>query len=159
MATHRLDASAETVHWGYFDAKLAPQLTIDSGDTVTISTGSSGDGTLRLDLSSTTPSITDTAGNTLTATYSSGTVLTVDKTAPTTNFTTPDESTTTYQTSLTYSVAWTEDGTGTAIATRSQRDEPSRQPSSRSADGSGVVRAREDIGCIVGVTPLYVNPS
>jgi acetamidase/formamidase len=37
MATHRLDASASTVHWGYFDAALKPQLTIDSGDTVTIS--------------------------------------------------------------------------------------------------------------------------
>ena len=36
--THRLDAGAETVHWGYFDAKLPPLLTIDSGDTVTIST-------------------------------------------------------------------------------------------------------------------------
>ena len=38
MATHRLEASPETVHWGYFDAKLPPQLTIDSGDTVTITT-------------------------------------------------------------------------------------------------------------------------
>jgi len=38
MATHRLDAAPETVHWGYFDAKLKPLLTIDSGDTVTIST-------------------------------------------------------------------------------------------------------------------------
>jgi acetamidase/formamidase len=38
MATHRLDASPETVHWGYFDAKLPPQLTVNSGDTVTIST-------------------------------------------------------------------------------------------------------------------------
>ncbi|MBM3530096.1 MAG: amidase [Alphaproteobacteria bacterium] len=38
MAQHRLDASADTVHWGYFDAALKPQLTIDSGDTVTIST-------------------------------------------------------------------------------------------------------------------------
>ena len=38
MATHRLEASPETVHWGFFDAKLPPQLTIDSGDTVTIST-------------------------------------------------------------------------------------------------------------------------
>ena len=36
--THRLDAGADTVHWGYFDAKLPPVLTIDSGDTVTIST-------------------------------------------------------------------------------------------------------------------------
>src|SRR5438045_7952659 len=38
MATHRLEVSPETVHWGYFDAKLPPQLTVDSGDTVTIST-------------------------------------------------------------------------------------------------------------------------
>src|SRR5258708_12497572 len=38
MATHRLEASPETVHWGYFDAKLPPQLTIDAGDTATIST-------------------------------------------------------------------------------------------------------------------------
>src|SRR3954468_24140059 len=36
MATHRLEASPETVHWGYFDATLPPQLTVDSGDTVTI---------------------------------------------------------------------------------------------------------------------------
>ena len=32
----RVDAGAETVHWGYFDAALAPIVTIDSGDTVTI---------------------------------------------------------------------------------------------------------------------------
>jgi acetamidase/formamidase len=38
MANHRLDAAPETVHWGYFDAALKPLLTIDSGDTVTIST-------------------------------------------------------------------------------------------------------------------------
>src|SRR6478736_4882912 len=36
--THRLDAGADTVHWGYFDAKLPPILTVDSGDTVVIST-------------------------------------------------------------------------------------------------------------------------
>jgi acetamidase/formamidase len=33
-----LDASRETVHWGYFDANLKPKLTIDSGETVRIST-------------------------------------------------------------------------------------------------------------------------
>ena len=38
MANHRLDAAPETVHWGYFDAALKPLLTIESGDTVTIST-------------------------------------------------------------------------------------------------------------------------
>ena len=38
MANHKLDASPETVHWGYFDAALKPLLTIDSGDTITIST-------------------------------------------------------------------------------------------------------------------------
>lgn len=36
--THRLDASADTVHWGYFDATLPPRLTVASGDRVTIST-------------------------------------------------------------------------------------------------------------------------
>ena len=40
--THRLDAGAKTVHWGYFDAKLPPLLTIDSGDTITMSTVSGG---------------------------------------------------------------------------------------------------------------------
>src|SRR4051812_16706685 len=38
MAHHRLDAAPETVHWGYFDARLTPLLTVASGDTVTIST-------------------------------------------------------------------------------------------------------------------------
>jgi len=38
MATHRLDAAPDTVHWGYFDATLKPLLTVDSGDTVTFST-------------------------------------------------------------------------------------------------------------------------
>ncbi|MGB9368742.1 MAG: acetamidase/formamidase family protein [Xanthobacteraceae bacterium] len=38
MASHRLDAAPETVHWGYFDARLKPLLTVASGDTVTIST-------------------------------------------------------------------------------------------------------------------------
>ena len=42
MPHHRLDASSKTVHWGYFDAALEPRLTIDSGDTVTISTVSGG---------------------------------------------------------------------------------------------------------------------
>jgi len=34
----RVDASAENVHWGYFDAGLPPIVTIDSGDVVTIGT-------------------------------------------------------------------------------------------------------------------------
>jgi len=38
MANHRLDAAPETVHWGFFDAALKPLLTVDSGETVTIST-------------------------------------------------------------------------------------------------------------------------
>jgi acetamidase/formamidase len=38
MPHHRLDASPETVHWGFFDAALKPLITIDSGDTITIST-------------------------------------------------------------------------------------------------------------------------
>jgi acetamidase/formamidase len=38
VAEHRLDASPDTVHWGYFDAGLAPLLTVEPGDTVTICT-------------------------------------------------------------------------------------------------------------------------
>ena len=38
MTDHRIDAAPETVHWGYFDAKLKPLLTVASGDTITIST-------------------------------------------------------------------------------------------------------------------------
>ena len=47
--------------------------------TVVVNTGT-GNGTIRLDLSSASPAITDAATNALTATFNSGTVLTVDKT-------------------------------------------------------------------------------
>lgn len=36
--TARVDAGADTVHWGYFDARIPPVLTIESGERVTIST-------------------------------------------------------------------------------------------------------------------------
>src|SRR5438477_105001 len=36
MATHHLQSSPETVHWGFFDAGLAPVLSVKSGDRVTI---------------------------------------------------------------------------------------------------------------------------
>jgi acetamidase/formamidase len=38
MAQHRLDPTADNVHWGFFDAKLPPQLAVDSGDTVIVDT-------------------------------------------------------------------------------------------------------------------------
>ncbi len=38
MAQHRIDAAPDTVHWGFFDAALEPLLTVESGDTVTLST-------------------------------------------------------------------------------------------------------------------------
>lgn len=41
-ALHVLSASPETVHWGYFDARLEPRLTVDSGDTVTLHCVSGG---------------------------------------------------------------------------------------------------------------------
>jgi acetamidase/formamidase len=34
----RIEADAETVHWGYFDARLPPVARIESGDAITIST-------------------------------------------------------------------------------------------------------------------------
>ncbi|WP_420564576.1 acetamidase/formamidase family protein [Thalassobaculum sp.] len=38
MAHHHLKASPETCHWGWFDAGMAPALTIASGDRVTVET-------------------------------------------------------------------------------------------------------------------------
>ncbi|MEM5584075.1 acetamidase/formamidase family protein [Roseibium sp. AS2] len=38
MTHHTLPATADTVHWGYFSKTLEPQLTIKSGDRVTIET-------------------------------------------------------------------------------------------------------------------------
>ena len=38
MAEHRLDAGPATVHWGFFDGRLPPLITVESGDTVVIST-------------------------------------------------------------------------------------------------------------------------
>jgi acetamidase/formamidase len=46
MPQHTLDASPDTVHWGHFDATLTPALTIESGDTVTISSVSGMPGKL-----------------------------------------------------------------------------------------------------------------
>jgi acetamidase/formamidase len=38
MAHHHLKASPETTHWGWFDAGMAPVMTIASGDRVTVET-------------------------------------------------------------------------------------------------------------------------
>jgi acetamidase/formamidase len=38
MPSHRLDAGADTVHWGFFDAALKPLSTVEPGDTVVMST-------------------------------------------------------------------------------------------------------------------------
>src|SRR5262249_47798261 len=42
MPHHHLHSSPETCHWGFFEAKLKPVLTIESGDEVTIETISGG---------------------------------------------------------------------------------------------------------------------
>lgn len=42
MARHHLEASVATCHWGYFDPKLAPVLTVADGDTVTVETLAGG---------------------------------------------------------------------------------------------------------------------
>jgi acetamidase/formamidase len=41
-AAHTLRATPDTVHWGFFDGTLPAVLTIDSGDTVTVTTVSGG---------------------------------------------------------------------------------------------------------------------
>ncbi|MGY3453131.1 acetamidase/formamidase [Bradyrhizobium sp. USDA 4353] len=42
MAHHHLPASPETCHWGFFESRLKPVLTVDSGDEVTIDSISGG---------------------------------------------------------------------------------------------------------------------
>ena len=42
MTHHHLQSSPETCHWGFFEAKLKPVLTIASGDEVTVDTLSGG---------------------------------------------------------------------------------------------------------------------
>ena len=42
MSHHHLHSSPETCHWGFFEAKLKPVLTIASGDEVTIDTITGG---------------------------------------------------------------------------------------------------------------------
>jgi acetamidase/formamidase len=42
MPNHRIDATPDTVHWGFFEAALPPLITIDSGERVTIGTVSGG---------------------------------------------------------------------------------------------------------------------
>ena len=42
MAEHHLGAGVDTAHWGWFEAALAPVLSIDSGDHVVIDTVSGG---------------------------------------------------------------------------------------------------------------------
>ena len=42
MTHHHLHSSPETCHWGFFEARLKPVLTIASGDEVTVDTISGG---------------------------------------------------------------------------------------------------------------------
>src|ERR1700752_2642475 len=42
MTHHPLHSSPETCHWGFFEARLKPVLTIDSGDEVTVDSISGG---------------------------------------------------------------------------------------------------------------------
>jgi acetamidase/formamidase len=42
MSNRRLEPGPETVHWGFFDARLAPHVSIESGERVTMSTVSGG---------------------------------------------------------------------------------------------------------------------
>ena len=91
--------------------------------TVTVDSGS-GDGTIRLDLSSTTPTITDLGGNALTVVFDTGTALTIDKTAPVVTGVSSSQADGTYGTGTVIPVAVSFDGpvvvTGTpqlAIAT------------------------------------------
>ena len=86
----------------------------------------------------------DVAGNT-SATYSDTIIL--DTTAPAPDFTTPNEGTTAYQKTTSYTVAWTETEAGSGIASRSlQRQRATYTPLTQgcgvyAADGTAVTTA------------------
>src|SRR5512138_1334999 len=42
MAHHHLHSSPETCHWGFFEARLKPVMTVKSGDEVTVDTVTGG---------------------------------------------------------------------------------------------------------------------
>ena len=122
--------------------------------TVTINTGS-GSGTIRLDLKNASPAITDTVGNALTATFNGGTVLNVDRGAPTINFTAPTGATS--QTSTTVNVAWSESDSGSGINAATRQSRARRRPRSHacsavswSNDGAATTAAspRNDTGLL-----------
>jgi len=88
-----------------------------------------------------TAAATDPAGNTGGASVALS--VTIDVTAPTTDFTTPDEGTTTAQGEAIYSVAWTETETGSGVTSRSLQRQMAAAPASSecatatyAADGS-----------------------
>ncbi len=56
---HELPATPATVHWGSFDASLAPVLTFQSGDLVRIETLTHHAGDLRRDVLSARAYLTD----------------------------------------------------------------------------------------------------
>jgi hypothetical protein len=95
---------------------------LDGAAQVGSATATSGTWTITSStLTATTHSITakatDAAGNQSAA--SAGLSMTIDTTAPATDFTTPDEGTTSTVTTSTYSVAWTESDIGSSVAARS----------------------------------------
>ena len=109
--------------------------------TVAVDTGS-GEGTIRLDLSSTSPVITDIAGNPLTATFTGGSLLTVDRTPPTVSSIAISGSTTNPEnsTTATFLVTFSESVTGVATGNFGLRLTGVTGASVTSVSGSGSTR-------------------
>jgi len=84
-----------------------------SGTTYTVTIGGiSGDGTLRLDLISSAPGITDAAGNAASAGFTGGDVYTIDNTAPAAVSFTKSDPDPTNETTLHYQLTFSEPVTG-----------------------------------------------
>ena len=108
--------------------------------TVNVSTGT-GSGTIRLDLSSTSPAITDGAGNSLTATFNGGSTYTIDKTAPTISISSPSVSITSSST-VTYTVTYADAnfGSATLVAADVTLNATGTATGSIGVSGSGTTR-------------------
>ena len=108
--------------------------------TVNVNTGT-GDGTLRLDLSSLTPAISDALGNTLGATFNTGEVYTVDKTAPTVTSIVRANPNPTNAASVSFTVTFSESVTGAAVGNFSISATGVTGASVTSVTGTGTTRS------------------
>jgi DNA/RNA endonuclease G (NUC1) len=136
-------------------------VTVVSGSgpyTVTVNTGS-GDGTVRLDVNGGSATINDAAGNALTASFTSGDVDTIDKTAPTVTSITRVGAATTNATSVQFTVTFSEAVTNLDAADFTATTSGLTGASVTGVTGSGPYTVTVNTGSGNGTVRVDVNSS